>query len=87
MWRFTLAVSSFFAGSALAVAQCSLCRSAVESGDPAFAEALRSGILLLLVMPYLLGLCVGAVVWRWRRRQRTSVIRRPSQRSRVLEAV
>ncbi|MCS6966598.1 MAG: hypothetical protein NZ473_07515 [Candidatus Kapabacteria bacterium] len=52
-----------------AAAQCALCRSAVETGNPLFAEALRSGILLLLAMPYVLGLCVAFVLWRARRRR------------------
>ncbi len=50
-------------------AQCALCRSAVESGDPTFAQALRSGIVLLLVFPYVLGLLVGIVLWRARRQR------------------
>jgi hypothetical protein len=50
-------------------AQCALCRSAVESGDPTFAQVLRSGIVLLLVFPYLLGLIVGIVLWRARRQR------------------
>jgi len=50
-------------------AQCALCRSAVESGDPTFAQVLRSGIVLLLVFPYILGLIVGIVLWRARRQR------------------
>jgi hypothetical protein len=41
----------------------------VESGDPTFAQVLRSGIVLLLVFPYLLGLIVGIVLWRARRQR------------------
>lgn len=55
-----------------AAAQCALCRSAVETGNPVFAEVLRSGILVLLLAPYVLGLCLVVVLWRaWRRRYRS----------------
>jgi hypothetical protein len=57
-----------------AVGQCALCRSAVETGDPSFAAALRGGILLLLVMPYLLGVGIALAIWRWRRRRRIAIV-------------
>ncbi|GEM_PF-641281 len=67
-------LAGFVLGSVPAGAQCALCRSAVETGNPLFAEALRSGILLLLVMPYLLGLGLAIVLWRaCRRRQVVAV--------------
>jgi hypothetical protein len=58
------------AGIVPALGQCALCRSAVETGDSVFAAALRSGILLLLVMPYLLAGVIAVVLWRTRRRRR-----------------
>ncbi|MDX1828563.1 MAG: hypothetical protein R3342_03355 [Lutibacter sp.] len=41
-------------------AQCAMCRAVVESGDASQAEGLNSGILYLMVFPYLL---VGALVF------------------------
>lgn len=41
-------------------AQCAMCRAVVESGDVSQAEGLNSGILYLMVFPYLL---VGALVF------------------------
>jgi hypothetical protein len=71
-WGFIL--GGLFLGAALpAMGQCALCRSAVESGDPLFAQVLRSGILVLLVMPYLLGVMFAVLLWRARRRKRKRV--------------
>ncbi len=41
-------------------AQCAMCRAVVESGDALQAEGLNSGILYLMVFPYLL---VGALFY------------------------
>ena len=41
-------------------AQCAMCRAVVESGDVSQAEGLNSGILYLMVFPYLL---VGVLVF------------------------
>lgn len=41
-------------------AQCAMCRAVVESGGESQAEGLNSGILYLMVFPYLL---VGALVF------------------------
>lgn len=35
-------------------AQCAMCKAVVESGDVSQAEGLNSGILYLMVFPYLL---------------------------------
>lgn len=35
-------------------AQCAMCRAVVESGSPSEAEGLNTGILYLMVFPYLL---------------------------------
>lgn len=35
-------------------AQCAMCKAVVESGDLSEAEGLNSGILYLMVFPYLL---------------------------------
>lgn len=39
-------------------AQCAMCRAVVESGRPEEAEGLNSGILYLMIFPYIL---VGAL--------------------------
>jgi len=41
-------------------AQCAMCKAVVESGDKSQAEGLNSGILYLMVFPYLL---VGALFY------------------------
>lgn len=46
--------------SNLANAQCAMCKAVVESGDVSQAEGLNSGILYLMVFPYLL---VGALFY------------------------
>ena len=35
-------------------AQCAMCRAVVESGDPEQAKGLNTGILYLMIFPYLL---------------------------------
>ncbi|MFZ2283394.1 MAG: hypothetical protein WAV86_05925 [Lutibacter sp.] len=44
----------------MANAQCAMCRAVVESGNPTEAEGLNSGILYLMVFPYVL---VGALFY------------------------
>ncbi|MBP8792097.1 MAG: hypothetical protein KBE41_04055 [Lutibacter sp.] len=41
-------------------AQCAMCKAVVESGDVSQAEGLNSGILYLMVFPYLL---VGTLLY------------------------
>lgn len=41
-------------------AQCAMCRAVVESGNTSQAEGLNSGILYLMIFPYLL---VGVLVF------------------------
>lgn len=38
----------------LANAQCAMCRAVVESGSPSEAEGLNTGILYLMIFPYIL---------------------------------
>lgn len=42
----------------IANAQCAMCKAVVESGKPSEAEGLNSGILYLMVIPYIL---IGAL--------------------------
>lgn len=53
-------------------AQCAMCKSAVEtSNNQAFTAALRDGIYLMLITPYLVaGAIALALVLRRRRRNR-----------------
>ncbi|WP_298363903.1 hypothetical protein [uncultured Lutibacter sp.] len=44
----------------IANAQCAMCKAVVESGNASEAEGLNSGILYLMVFPYLL---VGALLY------------------------
>ena len=44
----------------MANAQCAMCKAVVESGSPSEAEGLNSGILYLMIFPYLL---VGALFY------------------------
>ncbi|SFS65117.1 hypothetical protein [Lutibacter maritimus] len=44
----------------IANAQCAMCKAVVESGEVSQAEGLNSGILYLMVFPYLL---VGALLY------------------------
>ena len=41
-------------------AQCAMCKAVVESGNPSEAEGLNTGILYLMVFPYLL---VGTLLY------------------------
>ena len=41
-------------------AQCAMCKAVVESGNASEAEGLNSGILYLMIFPYLL---VGALLY------------------------
>lgn len=41
-------------------AQCAMCKAVVESGNPSEAEGLNSGILYLMVFPYIL---IGALLY------------------------
>ncbi len=46
--------------SQLTSAQCAMCKAVVESGDLSEAEGLNSGILYLMVFPYIL---VGVLLY------------------------
>ena len=74
---FLLTFAGFFLLSALAlVAQCPMCKAAVESQEGASGNALQEGlnhgILYLFVLPYL---CVGIFmffVWRYYRKAKAA---------------
>jgi hypothetical protein len=52
--------------SIAAEAQCAMCRTQLENnvsnGDPGIAAGINTGILYLLVMPYL---AIAALAWFW----------------------
>ena len=50
----------FLIFSQLSSAQCAMCKAVVESGEVSQAEGLNSGILYLMVFPYLL---IGALLY------------------------
>jgi len=59
-----------FLPTALALGQCALCKSSLQSsGDPGLIAGLRSGILLLLVMPYLVVGLIAFGIYRAYRAQ------------------
>ncbi len=51
-------------------AQCAMCRAVVESGGESQAEGLNSGILYLMVFPYLLvGVLIFFLIKRMRKQK------------------
>lgn len=58
MKKFSFIITLFLVQ--LANAQCAMCKAVVESGDLSEAEGLNSGILYLMIFPYLL---VGTLLY------------------------
>ncbi len=52
-------VVSFLFLTALAYGQCSMCKATAENGSEDLAEGLNSGILYLMILPYVL---IGGIV-------------------------
>jgi heme/copper-type cytochrome/quinol oxidase subunit 2 len=50
--------------------QCAMCKAVVESGDPSEAEGLNSGILYLMVFPYLLVGVLFYFIVKYRRKNK-----------------
>lgn len=62
-WLFKLV--ALFISAAIAMAQCALCKSVVQSsGDQNLIASLREGILLLLVMPYIILGSIAFAIYR-----------------------
>jgi len=63
MKKLLLVVVFSVMGVAQSVAQCAMCRSSLENnfsnGDPGIAAGINSGILYLLVLPYLIVAVIG----------------------------
>lgn len=54
-------------------AQCAMCRAVLESeADQSAAKGINDGIMYLMVFPYLLMAGVGYMVWRSRRKAKTT---------------
>lgn len=66
MKKWLLSLFFFFAVAINAVAQCAMCRSTLENnfsnGDPGIASGINTGILYLLVLPYLAVIVIG-MLW------------------------
>jgi hypothetical protein len=64
----TLFLSAFFLFTAAlsAAAQCAMCRATLENnfsnGDPGIAAGINTGILYLLMLPYLAVIVIG-ILW------------------------
>jgi hypothetical protein len=62
------AVVLLFLISTKGIAQCAMCRAAIETeGDSSKAEALNDGIVYLMIMPYLLAGLIGFIIYRMRK--------------------
>jgi hypothetical protein len=62
------AVVLLFLISTKGIAQCAMCRAAIETeGDSSKAEALNDGIVYLMIMPYLLVGLIGFIIYRMRK--------------------
>ena len=56
-----------------AEAQCAMCRAVLESeADQSAAKGINNGIMYLMIFPYLLMAGVAYMVWRSRRKDKTS---------------
>ena len=66
MKKLLLSLSFLIVAACAASAQCAMCRSTLENnfsnGDPGIAAGINTGILYLLVLPYLAAIVVG-VLW------------------------
>jgi hypothetical protein len=66
MKKWLLSLFLFFVVAINAVAQCAMCRSTLENnfsnGDPGIASGINTGILYLLVLPYLAVIVIG-MLW------------------------
>ncbi|AWH83961.1 hypothetical protein HYN59_02020 [Flavobacterium album] len=66
-----LSVAVLVLFSAMANAQCAMCRAALESSDGGIkAESVNDGIVYLMVLPYLLVALVGYAVYRLRKKKK-----------------
>ena len=65
-----LLVPFFILGFQIINAQCAMCKAVVESGNASEAEGLNTGILYLMIFPYIL---VGTLLYfiiKYKRKQK-----------------
>ncbi|SNR67434.1 hypothetical protein [Lutibacter flavus] len=65
-----LLVPFFILGFQIVNAQCAMCKAVVESGNASEAEGLNTGILYLMIFPYIL---VGTLLYfiiKYKRKQK-----------------
>ena len=69
---------SIFAGISSAYAQCAMCRATVEinvsNGETTIGAGLNTGILYLLVTPYLVAMVIGFLWYRNAKKRKTKFV-------------
>lgn len=64
------AVVLYLFNSSIGLAQCAMCRAAIETeGNTTKAEALNDGIVYLMAMPYVLVGILGYIIYRMRKKK------------------
>ena len=67
--KFKLAFLLFFT-SILSFSQCAMCKAVVENGDSDMAAGINSGIIYLMIFPYLfLALGIYLIVRKYKRKE------------------
>jgi len=51
-------------------AQCAMCKAVIETGNPEMAEGINSGIMYLMVFPYLLMGVLLFALYKYMRRKK-----------------
>ncbi len=87
MKKIILILFLFFIDSSLTIAQCAMCRGAVESnmsnGRNAIGNGINTGIIYLFVFPYLI---VSVIGYLWYRNSKKALAARVAVRERVRKA-
>lgn len=66
--KYKIAVFFIFIGNSI-FSQCAMCKAVVENGDSDLAEGINSGIIYLMIFPYLfLALGVYLLIKRYRKK-------------------
>jgi hypothetical protein len=72
VFRLSAFLSVFLFTPAMSVAQCAMCRTQLENnvsnGNPGIASGINTGILYLLIMPYLMIMILGYFWYKSSRR-------------------
>ena len=69
MKKSVLSLILFFTGHILS-AQCAMCKAVVESGNATEAESLNTGIVYLMVFPYLLVGILFYLILKYRKKSK-----------------